>query len=585
MCIKPLADRRRKTLPKTRGHVKNNCIYVSTSSKIVSQSPNPNVLVLGPESQVVGMNELCEGLKLAHLNIRSLRNTAHFLQLKELVRTNRIDVLTISETWLNTTVTNKKLEIDGYKLHRLDRLYKKGGGVCAYVRKNIKSSVIKELTLISDTSFHQLWINLQYKKTKSLLACVCYRPPDCPLDCFENSLKPQYVHALSMRKSIIILGDLNCNMLDTTSREFKSLTEMTSELNLKKIIESPTRITDISQSLIDVILVSSPNTVRDSGVLNCTISDHLLVYVTLKLKPTKPAPTYITVRSYRNYDPELFAADLASKSERLLSVFSVNDINEKLKIFDEVLQTTLDSHAPIKTLKVSGRPCPFVTPEIKELMSKRDRLHGLFLKTRSYSDWCNFKAARNAVKTELIKAQRNHVHNEVMKHKKNTGSLWKIIKDTVAYKEKETVVYSKDPKIVAEEFNQFFSSVGENTAIAACQLLQDNNTYPDISPTTAFNRNYPVYESEMFHFDPVSCSEVKNIITSMPTNKAPGKDKVNMRIIKDCLPVILGPLTDIINASLTSSEFPQSWKEAEVIPLIKRVIMNCHPTIVPFPYL
>ena len=72
----------------------------------------------------------------------------------------------------------------------------------------------------------------------------------------------------------------------------------------------------------------------------------------------------------------------------------------------------------------------------------------------------------------------------------------------------------------------------------------------------------------MFNFDPVSCSEVKNIM-SMPTNKAPGKDKVSMRIIKDCLPVILGPLTDIINASLTSPEFPQSWKEAEVIPLIK----------------
>ena len=88
------------------------------------------------------MNELSEGLKLARLNTRSLRNTAHFLQLKELVKTNRIDVLTISETWLNTTATTKKLEIDSYKLHRLDRLYKKGGGVCAYVRKNIKSSVI-----------------------------------------------------------------------------------------------------------------------------------------------------------------------------------------------------------------------------------------------------------------------------------------------------------------------------------------------------------------------------------------------------------------------------------------------------------
>jgi hypothetical protein len=52
--------------------------------------------------------------------------------------------------------------------------------------------------------------------------------------------------------------------------------------------------------------------VRDSGVLNCTISDHLQVYVTLKLKSTKLSPTDITVRSYKNFDPGSFVADLAS---------------------------------------------------------------------------------------------------------------------------------------------------------------------------------------------------------------------------------------------------------------------------------
>ena len=152
------------------------------------------------------------------------------------------------------------------------------------------------------------------------------------------------------------------------------------------------------------------------------------MYVTLKLKPIKPPPI---------------------KSERLLSIFSVNDVNEKLKIFDEVLQATLDLHTPIKTVKVRQRPCPFVTPEIKELMGKRDQLHGIFIKTRD--DWYNFKAARNEVKSELIRAHKDYVHNEVTKHKNNTGSLWKIIKDTVAYKERESVVYSKHPKIVAEE--------------------------------------------------------------------------------------------------------------------------------------
>ena len=42
-----------------------------------------------------------------------------------------------------------------------------------------------------------------------------------------------------------------------------------------------------------------------------------------------------------------------------------------------------------------------------------------------------------------------------------------------------------------------------------------------------------------------------------------------MRVIKDCLPVILGPLTDIINTSFASSTFPSDWKIAEIIPLLK----------------
>ena len=534
-------------------HIQPNLMLKSAANTVNSQT----------HSTLNDDNTSATGLKLAHLNIRSLRNIAHFLQLKEFTKINKIDVLTVSETWLNTTVTNKEVEIEGYKLHRLDRLHKKGGGICTYVRKGIKSTVIKDLTQISDTNFHQLWITLQYKKSKSLLVCTSYRPPDCSTDCFENFFKPSYIQALILGKPIIILGDLNCNMLKTTSPEFKALTELTSELNLKQIILSPTRITDTSQSLIDLILVSSPKLVRDSGVLNTSISDHLPVYVTLKLKSTKPLPSYITVRSYKNYNADLFAADLASKSDRLLSIFSVNDVNKKLQIFDEVLQTTLNAHAPVKTLKVRGRPCPFVTPQIKELMVARDQLHCIFMQTRHSRDWRNFKEAHNAVKITLVKAQREHVLDQVREHKSNTGSLWKIIKDTVAYKEKDSVVYSKNPKVVAEEFNHFFSTVGINAAMKATQLTQHNNLCPDMPPVTTFA------EPEMFKFKPASCTDVKNIISSMPTNKAPGKDKVNMRIIKDCLQVILGPLTDIINASLTSSTFPQPWKEAEVIPLVK----------------
>ena len=68
----------------------------------------------------------------------------------------------------------------------------------------------------------------------------------------------------------------------------------------------------------------------------------------------------------------------------------------------------------------------------------------------------------------------------------------------------------------------------------------------------------------------------------MPTNKSPGPDKINMRVIKYCLPVILGPLTDIINCTLVTSTFPDMWKDTEVIPLHKREITKWHQTIAVF---
>ena len=56
---------------------------------------------------------------------------------------------------------------------------------------------------------------------------------------------------------------------------------------------------------------------------------------------------------------------------------------------------------------------------------------------------------------------------------------------------------------------------------------------------------------------------------SMPLNKTPEPDKVSMRVLKDCLPVVFGPITNIINCSFVTSTFPDDMKLAEVIPLLK----------------
>jgi len=82
---------------------------------------------------------------------------------------------------------------------------------------------------------------------------------------------------------------------------------------------------------------------------------------------------------------------------------------------------------------------------------------------------------------------------------------------------------------------------------------------------------YPLHlkTPDEFFFQPVSCGQVRKVVESFPSYKAPGRDKVSMAVIKDALPCTLPTLTEIVNRSLRLSVFPSRWKESEVIPLLK----------------
>ena len=258
------------------------------------------------------------------------------------------------------------------------------------------------------------------------------------------------------------------------------------------------------------------------------------------------------MRSYKNYDPTAFSSDLAKKSDRLLSIFTETDVNTKTEVLKDVIQSTLDLHAPIKTIKIRSRSNTFVTPDMKELMKSRNKLHQRFLKTRCKRDWEMYTESRKKVKVMLKEAEINHLTDEVKVHKNNPGSLWKIINKTIPVKEKEKQVYTKDLKSIVEDFNNYFTSVGKITAATALDLANKNNIA--LSDPMLNSDIYPT--DQQFRFKPVTCSVIRRIIMAMPRNKSPGSDKISMGVIKDCLPVILGPLTNLINSSLMLGKFP-----------------------------
>ena len=48
--------------------------------------------------------------------------------------------------------------------------------------------------------------------------------------------------------------------------------------DLKQLIGEPTRVTDTSDTILYLVLVSEPSNICQSGVTNLGLSDHMLTY-------------------------------------------------------------------------------------------------------------------------------------------------------------------------------------------------------------------------------------------------------------------------------------------------------------------
>ena len=202
---------------------------------------------LGPDSTNANLGrckqrckpKLCN-IKIAHLNIRSLKNREHYTLAKEIVLANKLDIFTVSETWLDDTVSDLEVEFAGFNIYRLDRETKVGGGVCVFVKQDFKVDRLYDLSAIAEFGLHILWLKIQIRNLKSFFICTVYRPPNTSINCLDNELSNSLVEALFFNKPIFILGDLNCNMLNANDPLCQALTTFCLAFNLSQLASTST---------------------------------------------------------------------------------------------------------------------------------------------------------------------------------------------------------------------------------------------------------------------------------------------------------------------------------------------------------
>ena len=230
--------------------------------------------------------------------------------------------------------------------------------------------------------------------------------------------------------------------------------------------------------------------------------------------------------------------------------------------FQEIFESVLDIHAPLKKRRVGSASTPWITPEIRKLMRERDAAKKA---TKTHPEkWNTYKVLRNKVTQKIRDAIQSHYHG-LIEDKGDPKRMWKAINKVLDKATPSTEVSTLDvegrtitkEKDIAEALNHHFTTIGPKLA-SKLESRSDDDSLKYINA-----------QQNKMMFVPVDETYVLNAIKQLKNGKAPGPDKISTKLIKDAADFIWKPLTMVFNSSLKYGVFPDIWKLARVTPIFK----------------
>ena len=526
------------------------------------------LLICGDVHPNPGPPQIQSFLKLCHVNARSL-TTLHRLELIEhfLVLSDKYDIIAISETHIDDTVSSYNLELPGYSLFRRDR-NRDGGGVALYI---VDTLVATRRLDLESPDLESIWVEVAYNENKMLVG-TCYRPPGMLAEQVENFLDGisntfDLLLTANIKVSpVVLLGDFN----DRCTSWFSDHTQYNSELgnklvrlleayNLAQLITEPTRY----DYLLDLLITDSPELFNISGVTEPPDPDldHDMIYghLSFKYKYNKTIKRETWQYSKANFE----ALNAAYTNIPWHIPIDDLDLEDSVENISALILDTAKQHIPFRQLTVRSNDKPGMTDHVKYLFKKCNTLNKKRRRTGNPLDAAEHLQARREAKQAWKEARDSWEANLIKKLEDPQTSqkiYWKTLKNFYGKKKKEQI-----PTLI--DGNKHLCSNIEKANVLNDYFVSNSKlpTHQQTEPLPELNRLC----DEMLNEIHTNHNEVEKILRSLNSNKATGPDGIPNKILKDCAKSLSFPLADLFNKSLSLGRFPGNWKKVHVHPIPK----------------
>ena len=255
------------------------------------------------------------------------------------------------------------------------------------------------------------------------------------------------------------------------------------------------------------------------------------------------APLVITRRSYRTFYLERLQSDLAAFNWQTL--VDSHDLDSKVYALTDAIVSTYNTHAPFRTFVVKKDRSPWITPQMKRLINERNKAWKTFKRVGGNDARSRFNALWNRVQTDVRNAKFSFFKSKLLSAS-GPADMWKTLGELGLSKRSQDLPSLFD----AETLNSHFVNATTSAPSLPCR------------PTAL------IAPEDRFFFGHIEAVDAVEAIQSAHSN-ASGPDGIQLRQLRDCLPVILMLLLHSFDFSLQSGVFPMPWKRAVVRPIPK----------------